>query len=652
MFKSPTVFWGSCLFLAANALASPHLAKTKKVIAPAICQSADVELTPAVINLKEVMIQSLLDTSVSPVDFDELLKSKRDPICIQVSQNKEKSEATKKQTSKTEQPKKAVLAEKNLRKASTQPLKEVATPQIAALPAVEAAPVLTVPEKKPEPKEENLNQPPAKIRFPIHEFVVEGDELPISSDEIDEYLSSLKKEPKDYALNDLLEVSKNVEKIIRDAGFAFYRVVLPPQAIDTGEVHLQVIAYKIENIKTEGNDYFATDTIEDSVPALEKGISPNTQALANAIKVSNRHPSRQLQVTFQQHEFEDKIDANIKVTEQRPYQVTLNFNNTGSDSSGEYRLMGGLQYSNLWGLDHIVNASYTLPPDYADTIKQYGGSYSMPIYALRGWLTFNYAMSSTNNGVVANDLAITGAGEMMGLHYLQFLPRIEKYEHSLDIGMDSRHFINDVQFKKVQLGSNVRSMPFSISYKAEYPFDDVKTGYFAQWAINTPLWNDNDDKLYNRSRFGASSSWDVFRYGANAMTSFDEWLVTTSISGQYSNQPLIAGEQIGIGGSFDVRGYEQRETGADNGQIAKIELTTPTWEKANAFVFFDYGHGSRENPQKGELKDWSLSSTGIGAKWSLENNVNTSLTFATALNDATTTKASNNRLLLNVSLRY
>lgn len=653
MFKSPTVFWGSCLFLAANALASPHLAKTKKVVAPGICQFADFEFAPPVINLKEVIIQNLLDTSISSVDFDELLKSKRDPICIQVAQSKEKADAAKKSVReiKKEQSKKVALSEKKPKKVIEQATKEVAISQIAPPPVIEIAPP-AAPEKTPESKEENLNQPPAKMRFPIHDFVVEGDELPISSDEIDEYLSSLKKEPKDYALGDLLEVSKNVEKIIRDAGFAFYRVVLPPQSIDTGEVHLQVVSYKIENIKTEGNDYFSTDAIEDSVPELEKGISPNTQALANGIKVSNRHPSRQLQVTFQQHEFEDKIDANIKVNEQRPYQVMLNFNNTGSDSSGEYRLMGGLQYSNLWGLDHIVNASYTLPPDYADTIKQYGGNYSMPIYPLRGWLTFNYALSSTNNGVVANDLAITGAGEMMGLHYFQFLPRIKKYEHSLDIGMDSRYFMNDVQFKKVQLGSNVRSMPFSISYKAEYPFDEVRTGYFAQWAINMPLWSDNDDKFYNRSRLGASSSWDVFRYGANAMTSFDEWLVTTSVSGQYSNQPLIAGEQIGIGGSFDVRGYEQRETGADNGQIAKIELTTPAWEKANAFVFFDYGHGSRENAQKGEIKDWHLSSTGIGAKWSLENNVNTSLTFATALNDATTTKAFNNRLLLNVALRY
>jgi len=293
-----------------------------------------------------------------------------------------------------------------------------------------------------------------------------------------------------------------------------------------------------------------------------------------------------------------------------------------------------------------------LPPDHADTIKQYGGTYALPIYALKSWVNMYYASSSSNNGVVATDLTITGAGEMMGIHYQQFLPKWEKYEHSLDIGLDNKHFINDVQFKKIQIGSNVRSAPFSISYKAEYPFDEIRSNYFAQWAINTGLGSDNTDALYEKSRTGSNSSWQLFRYGTNFTSNFKEWFLTTSLTGQYSKNPLIAGEQIGIGGSYDVRGYEQRETGADNGQIVKIELTSPAWEKINAFIFYDYGHGSKEKPQTGELKQWSLSGTGVGAKWQWREYVTSSLTFATALNDATTTQAFNNRILLNVNMHY
>jgi hemolysin activation/secretion protein len=497
------------------------------------------------------------------------------------------------------------------------------------------------------------NVTPEKFKFTVNKFTIDGESLSsiLDNEKIENYLKSFQE--KSFNLKELQEVGKGLETMIREEGFAFYRVILPPQSLNSGEVKLKIIAFDIGDINVEGNQYFSIENVLASLPELKKDISPNTKDLAASVSMANKHPSKQVIVTFKQNENENKINATVDVSAQaRPYQFSLNFNNTGTESSGDHRLTGAAQYGNLWGLDHVVNASYTLPPEHADTVKQYGGTYALPIYALKGWLNMYYAYSSSNNGTVATDLTITGAGEMMGIHYQQFLPKFEKYEHSLDIGFDSRHFINDVQFKKEQLGTNVRSLPFSISYKSEYPFENMRTGYFVQWAMNTGWGSDNVDNKYQNSRVGSDSSWQIFRYGSNFATSFDNWLFTTSLTGQYSGKPLIAGEQLGIGGSYDVRGYEQRETGADNGQIVKLELTTPAWEKINAFVFYDYGHGAREKPQVGELKDWNLSGTGIGAKWQWREYANTSLTFATALNDATTTKAFNNRILFNVNLRY
>jgi hemolysin activation/secretion protein len=493
------------------------------------------------------------------------------------------------------------------------------------------------------------NVVPAKFKFLVHKFSVENEEIKsiLSDEEITAYLKPF--EEKSYDLKELQEVGKGIEAMIREEGYAFYRVILPPQSLNTGEVKLKVIAFGVGNIAVEGNEHFSTYGVLASLPTLKEGESPNTKKLSAESKVANKHPTKQIAVTFKQSETEDKIDANVKVTEQeRPYQFSLGFNNTGSDQSGEYRLIGAAQYSNLWGLDHVVSASYTLPPDHADTIKQYGGTYAMPIYKLGGWLNGYYAYSSSSNGIMIQDtfLPINGAGEMMGIHYQQFLPKWEKYEHSLDIGFDSRHFFSKIATTQ----QNVRSLPFSISYKAEYPFDDIRTGYFVQWAMNTGWGSENSDLLYPN----ADSDWHIFRYGANFMTSYEQWMLTTLFSGQYSEKPLIAGEQIGIGGSFDVRGYEQRETGADNGQIAKIELTSPAWEGINAFVFYDYGHGTKQKPLPGEVREWNLSGTGIGAKVAWRENLNASLTFATALNDSPMggTKAFNNRLLFNVNLRY
>ncbi len=492
---------------------------------------------------------------------------------------------------------------------------------------------------------------PQEFKFNVKHFSVEG-LSPLSQAFIDDYFKSLQN--RSYTLKDLQDVSKALEQIIREQGYPFYRVIVPPQTLGSGDIKLQVISFTLGETEVTGNQYFTKNNIIASLPVLNKPESPNTQALAEAIKVANKHPSKQVQVTFKSGKAPDTLDANIAVSERRPYQSSLIANNYGTPSSGDYRLTGVLQYSNLWGLDHIVNASYSTSPDHADTVQQYGGSYSLPIYRLKGWLSAYYANSSVNTGTVATDLTVTGSGEMYGIHYQQFLPKLGNYEHSLDLGIDNRYFINDVQFQNTQIGANVRSAPFSVMYKGEYPWQNTHTGYFVQWVGNTDFGGHNNQAQYQAARLNAKQNWDLLRYGSNLSVVFKEWLIQTSLTGQHSHSPLIAGEQLGIGGSFDVRGYEQRETGADSGEIVKFELTTPAWQKINLFAFYDYGHGRLQSTTPGQTKDWNLSGTGIGARYQWREYFMGNIAFATALDTVEngTTKAGNNRIHANIVFKY
>lgn len=503
---------------------------------------------------------------------------------------------------------------------------------------------------------------PPEFKFNVKHFSVEG-LSPLSQSFIDGFFKPLQNKP--YTLKELQEVSKTLEQNIREQGYPFYRVIVPPQTLATGEIKLQVISFTLGEIEVTGNEYFTRNNIIASLPVLNKQESPNTQDLGEALKVANKHPSKQVQVVFKSSKEDDKLDAKVTVSEHRPYQASLIANNYGTSSSGDYRLTGALQYSNLWGLDHIVNGSYTTSPDHAGTVEQYGVSYSLPIYRLKGWLSAYYANSSVNVGTIGSaggDLTVTGSGEMYGIHYQQFLPKWGKYEHSLDFGIDNRYFINDVQFKNNQVGANVRSAPFSVLYKAEYPWQNVHTGYFVQWVGNTDFGGHNNDTYYRAARLNAKQNWDLIRYGSNFSANVKEWVLQTSLTGQHSHNPLIAGEQLGIGGSFDVRGYDQRETGADSGEIVKVELSTPNLsslslvdgQRVNLFAFYDYGHGRVQSITPGQAKDWNLSGTGIGARFQWRDNFMGNIAFANALDtvEAGSTKAGNNRIHANIVIRY
>jgi len=493
------------------------------------------------------------------------------------------------------------------------------------------------------------------ITFKVGHFILLGD-IPAKDRAINRLL--LAAEDKSYNLKELQQVAQDVETIIREEGYAFHRVVVPPQTLNSGEVILKVIAFSLGQVDIKGNEYFDDANIRRSLPPLIESESLNTEDLTDALKVANGNASKQVKLTFKQSEEADKVDAEVVVVEERPYNISLIFNNTGTADTGRFRLTGAVQHNNLWNLDHIFNASYTTSPGEGTDVQQYGVSYNMPIYPIKGWLSGYYAKSDVDTGIVAGGFDISGAGEMYGFHYLQYLPKIKHYEHWLDLGVDNRFFDNNILFEGQNIGTNVRSVPFSMSYKAEIPWQNMFFNFNVNWVKNLQVGSYNNALFYELSRTGARPDWELIRYGASARLNYQQWLFQFSFSGQYTDSPLISGEQLGLGGTYSVRGYQERESSADSGNVLHLEVHTPRWYSANLLTFFDYGHGSQRSTLPGEPEKWDIKSAGIGARWQWRNYIFASVDLAFALDDAPivnanySTQAGNARLHGSLVFRY
>lgn len=492
-----------------------------------------------------------------------------------------------------------------------------------------------------------------EIRFFIKKFLVQG-HTPLSAETIATIINPY--QDKSYNLGQLQTVAKALEQAIRAAGYSFYRVVLPPQTLSGDEIKLQVISFALNDIEIKDSNYFDKANILASLPALKIGKSPNMVDINNGLKMSNKHPFKDITLTFKQNEHTpDTINAKITVKEQRPYQAFLMFNNTGTKRTGDFRITAALQYGNLWNLDHQLSVSYTTSPDHFNSVMQYGINYSLPLYSLKGWLKAYYAFSDVDNGIIANDFSVTGSGEMYGLHYQQLLPTIGAYQHWLEVGIDNHFFINDVKFLETPIGNSVRSVPVNILYHGEYPWEYAQINYHIQWLGNTGLGGHNDQASYQNARFGARKNWQLLRYGFNVSANFEQWALKLNLSGQYSGQTIISGEQFGIGGSRSVRGYSERETSADSGEALNVELYTPRWYGVNFVGFYDVGHGHQQSVLANESKDWTLSSIGLGVRWQWKQAVFTSIDFAHALDEGIQvngTHSGTNRIHANLMFRF
>jgi len=487
---------------------------------------------------------------------------------------------------------------------------------------------------------------PKPIVFAVDEFIIDG-QIPLDKKEVDEFLDSFS--GKAYGLDELLEVAAALEVQIRNKGHAFYRVIVPPQSVQGSIVTLQVIQFELKTISVAGNEYFSEANIINSIPNLKPGISPNTEDLAHELKVANHHPDKTLKLTFKQSDIADKVDALIEVDDVKPYRLIASASNTGTPDTGEERVSLSFQYTNLWEMDHIMTASYTTSPGHVSDINQYGLSYSAPIYQARGWLTAYYIFSDVDSGVIADVFDVSGAGTLWGLNYLQNLRRIGRYEHWLGVNYDDRLYENEIDFLGIPIGDDVRSTPVTIQYKAEYPWQDTALNLFAQWSTNLGYGSNNDSESYEAARFDADTYWDHFRYGAAVDYLNNEWRYNFNFSGQYANEALISGEQFGIGGSYSVRGYQERETSADVGYQVKLEAHSPEWEGLTGVLFYDYGNGRQQSVLPGEDASWNLASAGVGARWQWEEQLLVSMDLAETLRDGPETESDHWRLHVNLA---
>ncbi len=456
------------------------------------------------------------------------------------------------------------------------------------------------------------------VHFRVDRFLVEGDN-PFSAETTAALLTDYQGEYE--GVDGLVAATDALEQALANAGYAFHRVVLPPQTLKDGTITLKIVTFTVGMVLVEGNEYFSDDNIRMSVPGLTPGSTPNTKDLGRQLDFANRHPAKNIAVTMRQSETPDAIDATIKVADQRPYKAFAVINNIGTKETKRSRLAVGGQHSNLFNRDHILTLSYTTSPENTSGVKQYGVSYQIPVYVWASRFTGFFSKSDVDTGRVENIFDISGAGQFFGVSMNRVLMKTDHYDHEWTASFQDRLFENDITIAgtNFNLGVDVRSRPATFRYNGEYRGEKFRGGFYAAYTHNLPGGSRNDDDIYAASRFGADASWDAWRAGGNFNYFLPkDWLARAFFDGQYSDEALIAGEQFGLGGMYSIRGFEERVVSGDSALHWTVEMWTPPLPNLaglRALTFYDFGFRDMHDVQPGEVDSDTLSSAGFGFRW-------------------------------------
>lgn len=529
----------------------------------------------------------------------------------------------------------------------------MARSSVALLLCALALPAPGVLAQAPDP-----DQTPAPVpRFAISRFIVEGNTL-LPASEIEKLLAVHSGASRDFG--DVQRALESLQETYIERGFTAVRVLIPEQDIRAGTVTLQVIEARIGKVSVDGNKFFDAGNVRRSIPALQENSSPNARVLSQQMQLANDNPARQSTLSLESSEEEGKVDATVRVTDDKPMRTSVFLDNTGNAQTGQFRLGAGLQHANLWNRDHVLNLQYVTSPTKMSDVAVFGVGYRVPLYGLNSSIEAFAGHSDVNSGTIQNLFAVSGAGTIFGLRYTQVLPRIDSYEQKLALAWDYRAIKSDVTLLGTTgtLVPDITIKPISLAYSGRLPGAGNDLSFYASFSQNLPGGTDGDQAAFTAQRVGAEANYSIVRAGAAWTQALPEdMLLRAGINAQWTRDRLVSAEQFGMGGMDSVRGFFERETANDVGHRASIELYSPdfgpkvgeNW-RARGLAFIDMASGYDRAPERGPNN--GMSSVGIGLRMNQGKAISVRADWGYVINASGSRPAGKDKLHFTVSYSF
>ncbi|HEX4140913.1 MAG TPA: ShlB/FhaC/HecB family hemolysin secretion/activation protein, partial [Candidatus Methylacidiphilales bacterium] len=304
-------------------------------------------------------------------------------------------------------------------------------------------------------------------------------------------------------------------------------------------------------------------------------------------------------------------------------------------------------------MGHVASFSFQISPQDTNEGVVLSGYYLARIPDL-DWITFMLQGTDQDSDVnTLGGIGVAGKGKILGGRAIFTLPQLTNYYHSLSLGVDYKHFDQDVMIAGVPSTSPVTYFPFSAAYSGSWINRDKENTVTSETDLNASVnlsireW-DSGEPEFEQDRFGSDGSFIYFRgdisHTHNLPLGFQ---VFVKIQGQAADKPLVNSEQFSAGGLGTVRGYLESEELGDNGIIESLELRTPSLgdflgKTVDDWRFYVFGEAALltiDDALPDQQERYELASVGAGTRLKLDSHYNGSFDLGIPLDNGINTQA-------------
>lgn len=423
-------------------------------------------------------------------------------------------------------------------------------------------------------------------------------------------------------------------------------VVVLEQEITSGVIQLAVVEAHVGEIRAEGAKWFKNERLSKQV-RLEPGGPIDSTLLLGDLRWLNNNPFRSVDLVYSPGQTEGETDVVLKVEDRFPMRVYVGAENTGNTLSGDNRWYAGINYGNLWGIDHQINYQWTFNED-VDLLSAHALSYVAPL-PWRHTASIHAAYVQTQAELPA-PFNLDGETAQISGRYNIPLPGIGKIEHELEFGYDFKYSTSNLEFGVLTaLATATDIHQFVAGYRMNMRGNKGVTN-FSAFTFLSPgdFGGGNSDAAYGLSRFGADSSYAYGVLSAERLQQLPRgFTLALRATGQVSDSNLLPSEQLGLGGYASVRGYEEHEWNVDRGYLLAAELRAPSIPlskiplfkddqagELQLLMFVDRGGGHSAYRLPGEIDEVSMSSIGPGLRMTVGEHFSMRFDYGFQLEDS------------------
>jgi hemolysin activation/secretion protein len=422
--------------------------------------------------------------------------------------------------------------------------------------------------------------------------------------------------------DDLEAIRVALTRLYVDNGYINSGAVLPDQTVTNGVVTMEVIEGKVTDIAIEGNRWFRSEYLKKRL-SLAAGPPLNINPLQRKLQLLLEDPRfARLNAELKPGIALGDSELHVLVEERSPYKLWLEFNNYQSPAVGAERGIVTGEHQNVTGNGDVLTLRYGRSEG-QDPLFDF--RYVLPVTPYDTAVSFQYRRNTQR--IIEEPfqaLEIESNTEIFTLAVRQPLYRTLNNEFAVElIG------------ERLTEETSLLGEPFSLSPGAH----GGKTVVTAIRAAQEWVYRTQNQVIAARSRFsvgidalGATMNNDdrvpdgkFFAWlGQFQWVRRLEFLATQVIfrtDVQLADRPLLALEQISVGGRYSVRGYRENTFITDNAVLASLEVRVPVirnvpWaDYLELAPFFDFGKGWNQHTSTSGPEP--LYSIGIGLRWAL-----------------------------------